>query len=229
MPTATIFSLDASDGEIALLIDDTVEMLPGVLRGMLQAIMGQPSVGIVGAEVLLPDGMVFHSGVSFDFGRRERQPYRRGNSWMVDETGGGQQQAEEGGALWWEAGQRPEAPRTQEDDPEGVEGIMAFHAHMGMPCEVAGRAHSKAAAGLEDRASEDVVRVNAVWEGIMAVRTSMLRIQGGFNAVVKNGMVGAEMCLRAAAGNYQVLMYRYESYATSLCSCDTRPVAASRP
>jgi len=35
-------------------IDDSIEIKHGVLRGMMSAIVGSPSVGVVGAEVWEP-------------------------------------------------------------------------------------------------------------------------------------------------------------------------------
>lgn len=47
-------ALAEAGGEIIVWIDDSLEVRPGLLRGMLSSIVGTPSVGIVGAEVLEP-------------------------------------------------------------------------------------------------------------------------------------------------------------------------------
>lgn len=46
-------------GEVVVWVDDSVEILPGVLRGMMSVIVGQPTVAIVGSEVC--DGRTPHN------------------------------------------------------------------------------------------------------------------------------------------------------------------------
>ena len=99
----------------------------------------------------------------------------------------------------------------------GVESIVAFHPHIGMPPYVVegirrrseGDAEKSGALGSEGDAEKSgaLERVKAVWDGLMAVRLSTLEVVGGLSSSVRDGMVGVDLCLKMGAANLEVLLY----------------------
>jgi hypothetical protein len=57
---------ELADSELVLFLDDDAELLPRALDHLLAQLDAHPQVGAVSATVILPDGIVYHSGGSLE-------------------------------------------------------------------------------------------------------------------------------------------------------------------
>jgi len=120
-----------------------------------------------------------------------RRPFHpEGDVWKEESTGG----ASNGAVALAAAKSMP-----------GVESIVAFHPHMGMPPHVVESIRRRSEG--DPKESSALERVNAVWDGLMAVRLSTLEGVGGLSFSVRDGLVGVDLCLKIRAAKYQVFLY----------------------
>jgi glycosyltransferase involved in cell wall biosynthesis len=57
---------DLAESELVLFLDDDAELLPGALDHLVAQLDAHPDAGAVSATVIMPDGIVQHSGGSFE-------------------------------------------------------------------------------------------------------------------------------------------------------------------